>query len=131
MVIDSSAVLAILFAEPDARDYAEAIEDASLRLMSAATFVETSIVLEASHGPLGASQLEIFIHQAGIEIVPVDVDQAEVARSAWRRFGKGNHRARLNFGDLFAYALAKSTGEPLLFKGQDFAQTDVTPAIAP
>jgi ribonuclease VapC len=131
MVVDSSAVLSILLAEPDARTFATAIRQASVRLMSAATLVEASIVLDASHGPQGASQLDLFIKRAQIEIVPLDEHQAEVARSAWRRFGKGNHPARLNYGDLFAYALAKVTDRPLLFKGNDFGLTDIEPALAP
>lgn len=125
MVIDSSAILAILLNEPEADAFSQAIRDEAPRLLSAASLLETSIVIESRKGPRGAAELDLLIYRAGIEIVPVDAEQAEVARIAWRRFGKGNHPAALNFGDLFSYALAKITGSRLLYKGVDFALTDI------
>lgn len=125
MVIDTSAVAAILLNEPDAQRFAEAIEAASQRLMSAATLLEATIVIEARKGDAGGRELDMLIHRAGIQIVPVDAEQVEIARSTWRRFGKGRHVAGLDYGDCFAYALAKATGSPLLFKGDDFAKTDL------
>ena len=96
--------------------------------MSAANLLETSIVVESRGGSAAGYELDVFLERAGIELVPVTPRQVEAARLAWRRFGRGNHPARLNFGDCFAYALAEATGEPLLFKGKDFAQTDIEPA---
>jgi ribonuclease VapC len=125
MVIDSSVLVAILFEESDADALTEAIENASPRLLSAASLLECSMVIEARKGVEGARDLDLFIYRAQIEIVAVDPQQAEVARVAWRRFGKGNHRAGLNYGDLFSYALAKVTGSPLLYKGGDFSRTDL------
>ena len=125
MVIDTSALVAILQRGPERRAFIEAIEAADARLMSAATFVEISIVIEVRHGAEGLRDLDHFIGRAGIEIVAVDADHGNVARSAFSRFGKGRHRAGLNYGDCFSYALAISTGEPLLFKGDDFVHTDV------
>lgn len=125
MVIDTSALVAILLKEPERRVFIEAIEAADSRLMSVATFVEVSIVIEARHGAEGLRDLDHFITRAGIELVPVDRDQGIVARTAFSRFGKGRHRAGLNYGDCFSYALAMSVGEPLLFKGEDFGRTDV------
>ena len=128
MVIDTSALVAVLLDEPDAARIAEAIELASIRLLSSANFLETAIVIESRKGEAGGRELDLLLYRTTIEVAPVDQDQAEVARQAWRRYGKGRHPAGLNFGDVFAYALAKATGEPLLFKGQDFAQTDI-PAV--
>lgn len=125
MVIDTSAVSAILLGEAEATRFAEAIELASLRLMSAATLLEATMVIETRKGEAGGRELDLLIHRAGIEIVAVDPEQAEVARTAWRRFGKGRHPAALNYGDCFAYALAKVTASPLLYKGSDFAKTDL------
>ena len=125
MVIDTSAVLAILLGEPDAAAFASAIGNASPRLMSAANLLEASIVLDARKGEEGARDLDLLIYRAGIEIVPVDVEQAEVARLAWRTYGKGRHAAGLNFGDCFAYALAKVSAAKLLYKGSDFIHTDL------
>ncbi|MFI4973264.1 MAG: type II toxin-antitoxin system VapC family toxin [Caulobacterales bacterium] len=125
MVIDSSVLVAILFEESDADALTEAIENASPRLLSAASLLECSMVIEARKGVEGARDLDLFIYRAQIEIVAVDPQQAEVARVAWRRFGKGNHPAGLNYGDLFSYALAKVTGSPLLYKGGDFSRTDL------
>jgi ribonuclease VapC len=131
MVIDSSALLAILEDEPERRTFNEAIEAAETRVMSAATFVEVSIVIESRFGPEGLRDLDLFIERAGIEITAVDTEQAYAARGAFGRYGKGRHSAGLNYGDCFSYALAKVLGEPLLYKGEDFGQTDVTPAVAP
>lgn len=127
MVIDTSALLAILLDEPERRTFNEAIEAAESRRMSAAIFVEVSIVIESRFGAEGIRDLDLFIERAGISLVPVDSDQAQMARRAYSRFGKGRHRAGLNYGDCFSYALAMVLGEPLLYKGDDFGQTDVTP----
>ena len=128
MIVDSSAVLAILFSEPDARRHAGAIMAASPCRMSVANVLEASIVVERRGGDTAAHELDTLLESAEIELVPVTIEHLEAARRAWRRFGKGNHPAALNFGDCFAYALAKATGEPLLFKGEDFAQTDIEAA---
>ena len=128
MVIDTSALVAILQREPERRAFIEAIEAADARLLSVATFVEISIVVEVRHGAEGLRDLDHFIRRASIELVPVDAEHGDVARTAFTRFGKGRHRAGLNYGDCFSYALAISTGEPLLFKGDDFVHTDVTMA---
>ena len=126
MVIDTSALVAILQREPERRAFIEAIEAADARLMSVATFVEISLVVEARHGAECLRDLDHFIGRAGIEFVPVDAEHGKLAGSAFSRLGKGRHRAGLNYGDCFSYALAISTGEPLLFKGDDFVHTDVT-----
>jgi ribonuclease VapC len=126
MVIDTSALVAILQREPERRSFIEAIEAADARLMSVATFVEISIVVEARHGAEGVRDLDYFIGRAGIELVAADAELGRAARSAFSRFGKGRHRASLNYGDCFSYALATLMGEPLLFKGDDFVHTDVT-----
>ena len=128
MIVDSSALLAILFSEPDARKHASAIMAATPCRMSVANVLEASIVVERRGGATAAHELDTLLESAQIELVPVTVEHLEAARRAWRRFGKGNHPAALNFGDCFAYALAKATGEPLLFKGGDFAQTDIEAA---
>ena len=125
MIVDTSAVLAILFREPDAARFARAITSAPSRRMSAATLLETSIVLESRSGPAAGYELDAFLQEAGIELEPVTPEQTQAARRAWRRFGKGNHPAGLNFGDCFAYALAEAMREPLLFKGSDFELTDI------
>ena len=129
MVIDTSALLAILLDEDERRAYNEAIEEAASRVLSVATFVETSIVIESRFGSDGLRDLDLFIDRAGIEIAEVDVEQGRLARRAYSLFGKGRHAAGLNYGDCFAYALAVARGESLLYKGEDFAQTDVPPAI--
>ena len=126
MVIDTSAMLAVLQDEPERRAFNEAIEAADSRSMSVATFVEVSIVLESRFGAEGLRDLDAFVERADIELVAVDAEQGKIARRAFSRFGKGRHQAGLNFGDCFAYALATARGEPLLFKGADFARTDVT-----
>jgi ribonuclease VapC len=123
MVVDTSALLAILQDEPERRSFNEALESADSRLMSVATLVEISIIIESRYGAEGLRDLDLLIERAGIELVPVDVEQARAARSAYSRFGKGRHPAALNFGDCFSYALARVLGEPLLFKGGDFSRT--------
>ena len=128
MVIDTSALVAILLDEPERRAFIDAIEAADVRLMSVASFVEVSIVIEARFGAEGARDLDHFISRAGITLVSVEPAQGVMARDAWRRFGKGRHPAALNSGDCFAYALAQASGEALLFKGGDFALTDVPTA---
>ena len=129
MVIDTSALIAVLGDEPERERFVDAIEAAETRQMSAATFVEASIVLEVRHGAEGVRLFDLFVDRAGIEVVPVDDDQAREARRAFARFGKGRHAAGLNFGDCFAYALAVTAGESLLFKGDDFSKTDVESAV--
>lgn len=124
MVIDTSAILAILQREPERRALLEAIEAADTVRMSVANLVETSLVIESRYGTEGVRDLDRFVSRAGIEIVSVDREQGQLARSAFSRFGKGRHRAGLNFGDCFAYAVAMSLGEPLLCKGADFIHTD-------
>lgn len=125
MVIDSSAVVAILLNEPERDSFNRAIEAAERRAMSVASFVETSMVIESRFGPEGIRDLDLFIAKARIELIAVDAEQGHVARTAFRDYAKRRHRAGLNFGDCFAYALAKSLDEPLLFKGTDFALTDI------
>jgi ribonuclease VapC len=125
MVIDTSALIAILLNESEADQFANAIALDERRLLSAASALETGIVIEARKGPAGGRELDLLLHRARIEIVPLTAAQVDIARGAWRRFGRGNHQAGLNFGDCCAYALSKSSGEPLLFKGQDFALTDI------
>jgi ribonuclease VapC len=125
MVIDTSAVVAILLNEPDAAGFELAMERDPVRLIGAATLVELGIVIEARLGEAGARELDLLVHAAAIDVVPFTAAQAELARRAWRRFGKGRHPAGLNLGDCFAYALAATSGEPLLCKGDDFPATDV------
>jgi ribonuclease VapC len=125
MVIDTSAILAILQGERERRIFLEAIEAADSTRISVASFVETSIVIESRYGAEGLRDLDRFISRANVELIPVDAEQGQMARSAFSRYGKGRHRAGLNFGDCFSYAAAVSLGEPLLSKGDDFSQTDV------
>ena len=125
MVLDSSAIIALLLDEPDADSLRLAIADSATRLVSAATLVETSIVIENRYGEAGGRELDLLITRLGIVIVAVDDEQAAEARRGWRRFGRGRHPAGLNYGDLFSYALSKHSGEPLLYKGSDFTRTDV------
>ncbi len=127
MVIDTSALLAILQAEPERHVFNEAIEAAPSRKMSVANFVESSLVIESRQGAEGLRELDFFLDRAGILLVAVDAEQGKVARRAFSQFGKGRHPAGLNYGDGFAYALAKVLGEPLLLKGNDFSKTDITP----
>lgn len=126
MVIDTSAIVAILGMEAEAARLAEAIESDTTRLISAATVVEAGLVIESRYGPAGGRELDLLISRAAMSVEPVTSEQADIAREAWRRFGKGRHSAGLNLGDCFTYALAQTTGEPVLFKGDDFQQTDVS-----
>ncbi len=128
MVIDTSALVAILRDEPERRSFNEKIEADPMRLMSVVSFVETALVIEARLGEAGGRELDLLLHRANVEVVPVDLDQAEIARRAFRSYGRGRHPAGLNFGDCFVYALVKTTGEPLLFKGNDFDRTDIVAA---
>ena len=125
MVIDTSALVAVLLNEPNAARIAQSIERNSPRLLSAASLLETSMVIESRKSEPGGRELDLLLYRADIEIVAFDPDQAEIARAAWRRFGKGRHPAGLNYGDCFAYALAKSRRLPLLYQGSDFSQTDI------
>ncbi len=125
MVLDTSALLAMLMNEPEAEGFAVAVEHDPVRLVSAGSLLETAIVAESRWGDPGGRELDLLAAKAGLEVAPVDEEQVEIARQAFRRFGKGRHPAGLNFGDCFAYALSRASGEPLLFKGGDFAQTDV------
>jgi ribonuclease VapC len=129
MIVDTSALLAILRDEPEARSFAEAIAQATTRRISAANFLEAAVVIDASRDPVASRRYDDLLKAAEIAVEPVTEEQARLGREAYRDFGKGSgHPAQLNFGDCFAYALAKVTGEPLLFKGDDFSRTDVTPA---
>lgn len=128
MVLDTSAIAAILFDEPERARFDRLIEADPVRLISAATRVEACLVVEGRKRDAGRRQLDRFLAVTGAEVVAVTADHAEAACEAFRRFGKGRHPAGLNYGDCFAYALARATGEPLLFKGGDFALTDVEPA---
>lgn len=130
MVIDTSAIMAILKGEVDRPLYAAAIQAASTRLISAATLVEAGIVACADRGELGLRELDEFLESINAEIVPVTAAHARIARDAFVRYGKGRHAARLNYGDCFTYALACASGHPLLFKGDDFSHTDIVAAPA-
>ena len=125
MILDTSALIAVIFEEPEGDRCLDAIGDADVRMMSAVSFFEGGIVADSRPGSGKGSAYDRVIDTLDIDVVGVTRDQATLARDAYRRFGKGNHPAKLNFGDCFAYALAKATGEPLLFKGDDFAQTDL------
>jgi ribonuclease VapC len=125
MVIDTSAILAILQNEPERRKFNEAIEAAETRSISTASFVEISIIVESRFGADGVRDLDLFMAKAQIALVPVDEDQAQLARQGFQKYGKGRHPAALNFGDCFSYGLARSVDDALLFKGNDFSQTDV------
>jgi ribonuclease VapC len=125
MVIDTSAISAILFNEPEAPDLERRIVEDPVRLISAGTLLETAIVVEARLGDAGGREFDLWLQRVGVEIVPVDAEQADLARRAWRQFGKGRHAAGINYGDCFSYALAINRDEPLLFKGADFSKTDV------
>jgi len=125
MVLDTSAVLAVLQNEPERRQFNEAIEGAESRSISTASIVECSIIVKTRFGPDGVRDLDLFMAKAQITPVSVDEEQAALARVGFRKFGKGRHPAGLNFGDCFSYALAQARGEQLLFKGSDFGKTDV------
>lgn len=125
MVIDTSAIVAIALNEPEAANFEEQIADDPVRLISAATVLEATIVLETRLGDAGGREFDLWLLKVGAEVVPVDAEQTDAARRAWRRYGKGRHAAALNYGDCFSYALALTRGEPLLFKGEDFKKTDI------
>jgi ribonuclease VapC len=130
MIVDASSVIAILRDEPEAGSCATAIAGARSRRISAVNYVEAAIVIDGSRDPIASRRFDDLFRAAQLNIEPVTEEQARIAREAYRDFGKGSgHRAGLNFGDCFAYALAKVTGEPILFKGDDFAHTDLTPAL--
>ena len=131
MVIDTSAFLAILQDEPERRSCSEAISQAAARRTSPATFLEASMVLEARYGADGVQSFDVLLESADVEVVAVDLAQSRIARRAFARFGKGRHPAALNYGDCFAYALARHLGEPLLCKGDDFRRTDLTLVLPP
>ena len=125
MVIDCSAVVAMLTDEPEAEHFEAAVEADPVRLMSTASYLETAIVIEGRFGEPGGRELDLWLHRAAVDLVAVDADQAHAASLAYRRYGKGRHRASLNYGDCFSYALAQVSGQPLLYKGDDFAHTDI------
>jgi ribonuclease VapC len=129
MIIDTSAIIAVLNDEPERRSFNEAIEKSDVCLLSTAGFVEASMVMENSRGYEGLRDFDLWMAAAGIELAPIDTDQAHIARQAFRQYGKGRHPAALNFGDCFSYALAKASGFPLLFKGEDFNKTDIQTAL--
>jgi|SRR5665213_1733791 len=130
MIVDTSAIVAILRDEPDAASFANALEAARVRRVSVVSYVEAAAVLDGSRDPVASRKFDDFIRAAAFVIEAVDADQARIAREAYCDFGKGSgHPARLNFGDCFAYALAKAKGEPILFKGQDFKHTDLTAVL--
>jgi len=131
MVIDSSALLAVLFGEPEAEDYVRALASSGRKFMSAVNKLETMIVVEARKGMVGTGALARLLTAAGMEIIPFGSSQAEIALAAWRRYGKGRHPAGLNMGDCAAYALASTLNDSLLFKGGDFSRTDAVPAMLP
>ena len=128
MIIDTSALLAILLREPDSERYEQAIADSWPRRMTAVALLEATMVVEGRGDIEASNDLDAFLKRTQVELVPVTTEHVDAARQAWRRFGKGNHPAALNFGDCFAYALAAVSGEPLLFKGEDFALTDIEAA---
>jgi ribonuclease VapC len=128
MVIDTSAIVAMLGDEPEAEFFEVSLEADPVRMLSVASYVETAVVIESRFGEPGGRELDLWLHRAAVDLVAVDAAQAETARVAYRRYGKGRHRAGLNYGDCFSYALAKVSGQPLLFKGVDFTHTDIAAA---
>ena len=129
MVVDSSAVLAILFNEPERDMFSDALADAGVRLMSSVNALEAAVVVSSRKDPYGAPEFDLLLHRAEFEVVPFTADHLRLARDAYERYGKGRHPAGLNLGDCCAYALARHTGESLLFKGGDFPRTDVVPVL--
>ena len=125
MVLDSSALVALLFDEPEAETFRREVEDDPTRLVSAATLLEAALIVEGRKGDAAGHQLDLLLHKADVIVTPVDAEQIGEARRAYRRFGRGRHEAALTYGDTFAYALARITGEPLLFKTGRFAKTDI------
>lgn len=130
LVMDSSAIVAILQREPSADALIETLERHDIRRMASATLLETCMVMFSRYGDAGEREVDTFVHRTGTQIIPVTLEHVDIARSAYRHYGKGRHTAALNYGDCFSYALAKSLGEPLLYTGRDFAQTDIETAIA-
>lgn len=128
MVIDTSAIVAIAQNDPEASSFEQMIAEDPVRMISAATVLEAAMALETRFGEVGGAEFDLWLAKAGVDIIAVETEHADQARRAWRRYGKGRHPAALNYGDCFAYALATITGEPLLFKGNDFAQTDIRAA---
>jgi ribonuclease VapC len=128
MIVDTSAMVAIFYGEPEAADFTRLVHGEAITRISVANYVELSMVIEKQLGPEGMRQVEAFFRRAAINIEPVTVEQGNLARQAFLDFGKGRHKAGLNFGDCFAYALAKDFDEPLLFKGNDFTETDIRSA---
>jgi ribonuclease VapC len=130
MIVDTSAIVDILRDEPEARSFANAIADARVRRVSAVNYVEAAALIEGGRNPIASRRFDDFFREASFIVEAVTFEQAQLAREAYKDFGKGSgHAAQLNFGDCFAYALAKAMSEPLLFKGQDFKHTDLTPAL--
>jgi ribonuclease VapC len=125
LVVDTSAAVAILTSEPEAEKMIERLSSATSRLMSTATLLELSIVMEARLGPAGQGVVERFVRDSEIELIAVDRSHVDRALEGWRRFGKGRHKAALNFGDCFSYALSVASGHPLLYVGEDFPLTDL------
>jgi ribonuclease VapC len=130
MVIDTSALVAMLSGESEAEWFETVVEADHVRLMSTASYLETATVIETRFGEPGGRELDLWLHRAAVDLVGVDSDQADSARVAYRRYGKGRHRAGMNYGDCFSYALAKVSGQPLLYKGDDFARTDIRGVLA-
>lgn len=131
MIVDTSALLAVFFQEPEAENFARAIAGAEVPKMSAANLLEAGIVADSQTDPRMGRHLDALIANFRLRIEPVTEEQVRIARQAYLDFGRGHHRAKLNFGDCFAYALAKAMGEPLLFKGDDFQHTDIQLAVVP
>jgi ribonuclease VapC len=129
VIVDASAILAIVFGESDHPQFSSILKQEPVLRMSAVNYLEAAVRIDGSGDPRYLPGLDLIINASGISIVPVTHAHALLAREAYRRFGKGNHKARLNLGDCFAYALAKESGEPLLFKGNDFRQTDIQSAL--
>jgi len=125
VIVDTSVIIAILRDEPDAEELADALDSADVRRLSAASYVEAGVVTDGNRDPVLSRRLDLLLQESLIDVEPVTVEQARIAREAYRDFGKGRHRSGLNFGDCFVYALAKDKGEPLLCKGNDFKRTDV------
>ncbi len=132
MIVDTSAIVAIIRGEPDAQVYARLVSEAPVARISAATYVELGVVIDGRQDPVLSSALDRFLEDAGLRIEPLTATQATIARDAYRRFGRtSGSAARLNMGDCFAYAVARDLGEPLLFKGNDFKETDIELVIEP
>ena len=129
MTIDSSALLAILLGEQEAEAIAASIAGHARRLMSAFSLLETGVAVEARKGEAGARELDVLLHKLGVEIVPLTPEQTELARTAWHTYGTGPHAAGLNIGDCCSYALSRYSGEPLLYKGEDFRKTDISSVL--